>query len=82
MLDLTKKDNLDKLRKNLPSVTMYIESLLKTIHDLRLKNMDLRRDQASLKNKISDLDLQNRELKVKVDTLEKKSAVDCELIID
>ena len=61
---------------------MYIESLLKTIHDLRLKNMDLRRDQASLKNKISDLDLQNRELKVKVDTLEKKSAVDCELIID
>ena len=61
---------------------MYIESLLKTIHDVRLKNMDLRRDQASLKNKISDLDLQNRELKAKVDTLEKKGAVDCELIID
>ena len=61
---------------------MYIESLLKTIHDVRLKNMDLRRDQASLKNKISDLDLQNRELKAKVDTLEKKGAVDCKLIID
>ena len=67
---------------NLPSVSIYIETLLKTVHDVRLKNMELRKSQGNLKNKISDLDLKNKELKAKVDTLEKKGAVDCKLIID
>ena len=70
------------MRKDLPGVTIYIESLLKKVHEVRLKNMELRKSQSSLKNKISDLDIQNKELKAKVETLEKKGAVDCKLIID
>lgn len=81
-MDLSKKENLDNLRTNLPIVSMYIEPLLKTVHAVRLKNMELRKSQGNLKNKISDLDLQNRVLRAKVDTLEKKGAFDCELIID
>lgn len=54
----------------------------KTVHALRLKNMELRKGQAKLQRDVGLLSKENEDLKAKVKAFDKKSASDCTIILN
>ena len=60
---------------------MIVSALNEKLHDARCKNMQLRESQAKQQSKITGLTKANKELSCQIKTLEKKSAVDCDTIL-
>lgn len=62
----------------LSEASTIVETMNKKLHVVRLKNMELRKNQTDTTNKISALTKENKQLKEKVEALDKKIVADCD----
>lgn len=67
--------------ESFPVLGQLMDNWKRQVHEIKLKNMQLRQDQSKIQKQMQALAKENASLKEKVEVLEKKAATDCETIL-
>jgi len=78
----TESESEEELLKKMRDIICSLDASKKELHKVRLKNMQLREAASKLSSQVTLLQQDKDSLRQQVATLEKKSANDCNTILD